>query len=191
MSRDLDKVSFCVGCRDVVAIEASFEEWNGKYCFGYFAFVIGSKLFGDQQELMDHASSARWAQTFLEARRDDRCFDVSKYSTADLIWHICGKHVSPPFPVGHKPQKRLLRCCEDWTYGQLIHHFGLSDVGEAAVRDSAAIAAVPQCDGTERVVAYEHGTGLLRDVYIKSSELEALLRCYVEWVETLKKYAPS
>lgn len=176
-------IEFEVGNRSHLAIVATFEQQLKDHLFGHFSFYIGSKKFGNWDAIADLAACARWAKTYLARRERVQVIDVSDYEGTYLLWRLHGSHVEPGYPRAYENELPD----PDWypRFGIGRNQFYLTFVGESGVIDTDVVLAIPQPDGTDRIVAFTYATQESADVIVDSHEVLRTLYRFIEWVDGL------
>ena len=175
------------GQREKFAISAIFDEGFENYYFiGRFTFFIESKQFGDWEAFSDLAAGARWARTYLKKREQRDSLDVAGLEPLYLIWRLYGRDFSPGAPRG---DQSLIQAPDGYGTKPYIsgNEFSLITIGESSTRDSAVVLAIPQPDGTDRILGYEHDTEEIGDATVDSEEVIQIISDFVQWVEGLGK----
>ena len=174
---------FEAGERTLVAIVAAFEQQFETHLFGHFNFYVGSKKFGDWGAVADLAACARWAKTYLARRDRIKVLDVSNYEGDYLLWRLHGSHVDPEYPSDY--QNELPDPHWYMRLGRGRNRFHLTYIGESGMIDTDVVLAIPQPDGTDRVVAFTYESQEVADVVVDSCEILHTLRTFIGWVDDL------
>jgi Immunity protein 42 len=153
------------------AIEAELRPSVDDWIFGRLRFWVGGSAYGDWEDTVTLAASARWGRTFLSGS-ERRTLAHLECAPATAVSFELDRQFALRVPVGDERAARN-SCMLDM-------------VGESSLRDKFSIAAVRCADGRDRLILWALTPDEIHhEVVLDEGELDAVVRTYCEWVEAV------